>query len=160
MRKLNLVAAMAAVGLSICSAAAQTQAERPGRFAMSPAEGGGFVRLDTETGQMSLCQRRESDWSCRELAEPSRGLDQEIERLRAENQRLRTELRQLEDIMLGDRRADGRHAEGQRGGRGSMEFRLPSEQDLDTAMSYVQRMLRKFREKMKELEAESKGTPL
>ena len=170
MRKLGFVGATAAIALSICSVAAQAQGDRPGRFTMSPAEGGGFIRLDTETGQMSLCQRRESEWSCREVAEPGRGLDQEIERLRAENQRLRTELRQMEDIMLGERqaesrraesrRAEGRRAEGPRGGGGGMELRLPTEQDLDNAMSYVQRMLRKFRDKMKELEAESKGTPL
>jgi hypothetical protein len=37
---------------------------------------------------------------------------------------------------------------------------LPTEQDLDQALSYAQRMLRKFREKMKELETDNRATPL
>ena len=147
------VAALVAV-LIPCLPAGAT-GDRPGRFTMSPADGGGFVRLDTETGRMSLCQRRESDWSCREMAEPDRGLDREVERLRAENQRLKGEIRQMEDILLGDKRADR-----QPGQAPGFEFKLPSEQDIDNAISYAQRMLRKFREKMKELDADAKGTPL
>ena len=86
------------------------------------------------------------------MGDPKRGLDQEIERLRADNQRLKAELRQMEDTMLGDKRAEA--------GPRIPEFKLPSEQDIDTAISYVQRMLRKFREKIKEFETDNKGTPL
>jgi hypothetical protein len=169
MRNIGLsFAAAAVIAASVVGAAAQVPGERSGRYTISPADGGGFVRLDTETGQMSSCQRREGEWTCREMAEPGRGLDQEVERLRAENQRLKGELRQMEDILLGDKRdgsgrSTGRHAEAPRSGRegtGGMELRLPTEQDLDNAMTYMQRMLRKFREKMKEIEADSKGTPL
>ncbi len=146
----------AAVG----GAVAQTAKERPGRYSMSPADGGGFVRLDTETGAMALCQRRDTEWNCREMAEPGRGLGDEVERLRAENQRLKGEIRQMEDIIVGDKRGGGeRRAE-----RPGSTFQLPSEQDVDQAMTYVQRMMRKFREKLKELESETggtgKGTPL
>jgi hypothetical protein len=132
------------------------QGDRPGRYTMSPAEGGGFARLDTETGQMALCLRRDGDWSCREMAEPGRGLNQEVERLRTENQRLKAELRQLEDIALGDRRADA----GPKGDRRGLEFKLPSEKDVDDAMGYVQRMLKKFREKMREVEGDQRAAPL
>lgn len=132
---------------------ANATGERPGRYTMSPAEGGGFARLDTETGQMSLCQRAGTEWSCRDMGDPRRGPDQEIERLRADNQRLKAEIRQMEDTMLGDRRAET-------GPRNTPELKLPSEQDIDSAMTYVQRMLRKFREKIKEFETDSKGTPL
>ena len=39
--------------------------------------------------------------------------------------------------------------------------RLPTEDDVDKAMSYVQRMLKKFREKVRELEDhDKKGTNL
>ena len=149
----------ACLAVTAGGAAAQGLGERPGRFSMSPADGGGFVRLDTETGAMALCQRRDAEWSCREMAEPNRGLGEEVERLRAENQRLKGEIRQMEEIIVGEKRGGGeRRAE-----RPGSTFQLPSEQDVDQAMSYVQRMMRKFREKLKELESDTgggKGTPL
>lgn len=145
----------ACAALFLAAGHAGATGERPGRYTMSPADGGGFVRLDTETGQMSLCQRRDADWSCREMTEPVRGLDQEVDRLRAENQRLKAEIRQMEDIMLGDKRAGSESKD-----RRTPEFKLPTEQDVDTAMTYVQRMLKKFREKMKEIETDQKGMPL
>ena len=128
--------------------------DAPGRYTMSPAEGGGFVRLDTQTGQMSLCNRRDGQWSCLEMAEPARGLSDEVERLRAENRELRAELGRPESATPGAPAPES-HA-----GRPSRRLELPSEQDVDNAMSYVQRMLRKFREKLKEFETDSKGTPL
>ena len=147
---------VAAVG----GAVAQTVGERTGRYSMSPADGGGFVRLDTETGAMALCQRRDAEWNCREMAGPGRGLGDEVERLRAENQRLKGEIRQMEDIIVGDKRGGGERRAERPGGT----FQLPSEQDVDQAMTYVQRMMRKFKEKLKELESDAggdgKGTPL
>lgn len=150
--------AMAALSQSLPT---QIPGEKMGRYSMSPADGGGFARLDTLTGAMSLCQRRDGEWTCREMAEPqqnsNKGLNEEIERLRAENQRLKGEIRQMEEIMLGDRRA---HGAGKGDSRGPA-FKLPTEEEVDQAMSYVQRMLRKFREKLKELETDTgKGTPL
>lgn len=143
------------VVLVASAGAALATGEKPGRYTMSPVEGGGFARLDTETGQMSICQRRDADWSCREMSDPSRGLSLEIERLRTENQRLKGEIRQMEEIMLGQKR-DG----GASPGRPTAEFRLPSEQEVDAAMDYAQRMLRKFRDKLRELEGEAKGLKL
>lgn len=154
MRSHVLRFAVVATTLAVCGPAFAT-GDRPGRYSMSPAEGGGIVRLDTETGQMSLCQRRDGEWACRDMAEPSGGLSAEIERLRAENLRLKAEIRQMEEIMLGDKKDEGTRRQGR-----GLEFKLPSEQDVDSAMDYVSRMLRKFREKMKELEADQKGTPL
>jgi hypothetical protein len=157
-----LAAAMVTGGLGVLailawSPGAGASGDRPGRYTMSPAEGGGFVRLDTDTGRMALCQRREGEWSCREMAEPGRDLEQENGRLRAENQRLKAEIREMEGILLGDKRGD---ASPDRSARGpGAELKLPSEQDIDNVFNYAQRMLRKLREKWKELEAESKGTP-
>jgi len=127
--------------------------EKAGRYTMSPAEGGGFARLDTESGQMSLCQRREGDWSCRDMVDPGRGLDAEIDRLRDENRRLKAELRQKEEMVPG--------GPGQSGSGSG--FKLPTEKEVDAAMDYAQRMLRKFRDRLKDLEGElpeKKGTPL
>jgi hypothetical protein len=157
MRNTIMTGGCAMLALAFWFGPASAAGETPARYTMSPAEGGGFVRLDGETGQMALCQRRDTEWSCREMSEPSGGLSQEVERLRTENQKLKGEIRQMEDIMLGDKQGEG-GAKGDR--RGGLEFKLPTEQDLDSAMSYAQRMLRKFREKMREIDQDQKGTPL
>ena len=137
---------------SVACGNALAAGENASRYSMSPAEGGGFIRLDSETGRMAPCQRQGGEWGCREIAEPDRGPTAEIDRLREENKRLKSEIRQMEDILLSDKRAgtDGK----------AQEFKLPTEQDLDNALSYAQRMLRKFREKMKEFDADTKSTPL
>ena len=57
------LAAASLIMLATASVSAQP-AERPGRFSMAPADGGGFVRLDTDTGAMAICQRTGSDWTC------------------------------------------------------------------------------------------------
>lgn len=164
MRITKRATAIAAVCMAIWAAGSSARAtgDKPGRYSMSPADGGGVIRLDTQTGSMSLCQRAAGgDWSCREMAEPGRGLSEEIDRLRAENQRLKAEIRQMEDIVLGDKRAEAARPQGPATGQGAGPgFNLPTEADVDQAMSYVQRMLRKLREKWKELETEGKGIPL
>lgn len=148
-----VITACAALGISVIAwGAAVAAGESAPRYSMSPAEGGGFIRLDGETGRMALCQRQGGEWGCREIVEPERGPLSEVERLREENKRLKGEIRQMEDILLSEKR-------GGQGGS-SPEFKLPSEQDIDNALSYAQRMLRKFREKMKEFEADTKSTPL
>jgi hypothetical protein len=156
-----------AVALSPAAHAAKDGAEPPARFTMNPAEGGGFVRLDTVTGQMSLCTRKDAQWLCTDMADQGRGLAEEVERLRSENKELKAEIRRMEDIMLGDGKGGGkqadrepspdsrRRAEGPAG-----KYGLPSEQDIDQAIGYMERLYRKFRDKMKDFESDSKGTPL
>ena len=145
--------------LAVCALATSVAAagDPPGRYTMSPAEGGGFVRLDSQTGQMALCRQRDQQWACQDMAAPGPAVGEELARLRTENQTLKSEIRKLEEMMMGDdKRASGRRAE-RPGGEG---FKLPSEQDVDQAMDYLGRMLRKFRDKIKELDGDGKGTQL
>ena len=122
--------------LAVCALATSVAAagDPPGRYTMSPAEGGGFVRLDTQTGQMALCRQRDQQWACQDMPAPGPAVGEELTRLRAENQALKSEIHKLEEMMMGDdKRASGRRAE-RPGGEG---FKLPSEQDVDQAMDYL-----------------------
>ena len=123
--------------------------ERGGRFVMTPVEGG-FLRMDSHTGAVSMCQRMSGKWACEAVADDRRALESEIERLGAENRQLGDAIRRLEE-QLGsgapgdrDRRAD----------RSGQRLQLPSEEDVDRAMSYIQRMMRKFKDKLRELESD------
>lgn len=120
-----------------------------GRFTMHPADGG-FLRLDTQTGQMSMCQRAAGTsggaWNCSMLPDERVALERE-------NQDLKSAVKRLEDLagVAGPRDNDD---------KGPMA-KLPTEDDVDKAMSYVQRMLKKFKEKVRELEdMDKKGTNL
>lgn len=53
---------------------------------------GGYLRLDSQTGQVSLCSQRQVGWACQLAPDDRLVLDSEIARLQGENGRLKKEL--------------------------------------------------------------------
>jgi DnaJ-domain-containing protein 1 len=120
-----------------------------GRYTLTPADGA-FVRLDTQTGEVAICKRQAEQWACDTVAEDRRALQQEIDRLSAENSELKSAVRRLEE-MVG--LPDGEKPKTEKRAETELpKFRLPSEQDIDQAVGYVQRMMKKLKEKLRELE--------
>ena len=156
MRVRTVLAGALVAGLaSAAIAAAPSGEEKPGRFTMQPADGG-FLRLDTVTGDVSLCARAGAgaSFECKPVKD-DRDLQSEIARLAEENKELKAEIKRLEEML------------GLDGGPPSPKPRLelPSEEDVDKALSYLERMFKKFRDKLKEFDSPSsgpngKGTPL
>jgi hypothetical protein len=166
MRRLPI--GMIAGAAAIASAGVAAAQERPGRYTMSPIEGGAFVRLDTETGAMSVCRRSGEAWDCQAMADSSRPLQEETDRLKAQNKELQAEVKRLEETLgLGDRKSgEGEQKRAERpggerpgGDRPGGQFRMPSEDDIDKAIDYVERMFKKFRDKLKDLEGSEKRGP-
>jgi hypothetical protein len=60
-----------------------------GRYTMTPTEGG-FMRLDTRTGAVSLCTATKASVECRLAPDERTALQQEIDRLAKENAELKT----------------------------------------------------------------------
>lgn len=153
-----LAAAAAVAGLGLAAAAAE---EAPGRYTMTPTDGG-FIRLDTKTGAMSLCTGNNGEWACRAMPDDQKMLQERIARLEEENRALKEENRQLEDVMgLGpDKPKEGAGPGAPSDGGPSQPpgkgFKLPSEKDLDQAFDYFEGMLKKFRDRLKKLEEEEK----
>jgi hypothetical protein len=83
MRLLAMTAAM--VGGLAMSASAQEATT--GRYEIE-ASVDGFVRLDTETGAVSHCRRRDDVWRCEILAEDRSAIDAVAAELKALNDRL------------------------------------------------------------------------
>jgi hypothetical protein len=157
MRAQSMILALALLSLGAASSAAQ---ERQGRYTLSPAENG-FVRLDTVTGAMSLCSRKEQAWTCEPMDDKAKALREQVEQLTAENRALRAEIDRLEKAQPGDRDGSGQAFRQERPGNRS--FDLPSEQDVDRALDYVERIYKKFRDRLRQLEQEEhqrKGTAL
>jgi hypothetical protein len=158
----HVLAGAVAGSLALVAAASVALAqERPGRYSMSPVEGG-FVRLDTETGAMSHCKAQPKEaaasgqWTCQPMGDTAA----DLRKLETENKDLRAEVKRMEDLLglNGDKpKSDDKHAEQRPGGPGA-PFNLPSEQEVDKALSYMERMVKKFHDTMKRLEgATAKG---
>ena len=95
--RLNLTFPPAAATLMLClcaigAAHAEPNPDREnGRFAMSPLPDG-VMRLDTRTGDVSICSNTGTGWACYAVLDERAALDAEIGRLQADNEKLKSEL--------------------------------------------------------------------
>jgi hypothetical protein len=65
----------------LAGTAAGEETKPVNRFAVQPSDDG-FVRLDTQTGAVSHCGRRQGVWFCEKLVEDQTAIEQEIDALR------------------------------------------------------------------------------
>lgn len=149
--------AAASLGLALAMGLATplaAQDGKPGRYTMSPTDGG-FVRLDTLTGEMSLCRRTGDTWGC-EPMDDSDAADRgsELAELRRENERLKAEIERLDDMLgLGD---DGGAKPAPNVAPG---LRLPTEKQIEDTLDYFTNIMKKFQERLKDLEQGSERAP-
>ena len=123
-----------------------------GRYTLTPADNG-FVRLDRQTGAMSFCTKAGPDWACNPMADSADHLKTEVERLESENKSLKTDKKNLEE-MLGmadpSKPAMPGEAAPLPGPGGAMP--VPTEKDVDKVFDYFEGMVKKLRERIKRLE--------
>ena len=120
-----------------------------GRYSMSPV-GDGVIRLDTRTGAVSTCSNGAAGWACYAVPDERAALDAEIGRLQADNERLRAQLAARESTVTGkidealpretlpktdSLKPEPKVAEGER----KIEIPLPSDQDIDRMVSFLER---------------------
>jgi hypothetical protein len=117
-----------------------------GRYALSQTADG-VIRLDTRTGAVSSCNNSPSGWACYVVPDERKAMDEEVGRLQAENEKLKAELASREPaakvdeaLPKSDKRAAPKTAEGDR----KIEIPLPSDQDVDRVMSFLERAWRKL----------------
>ena len=127
-------------------AAAQDQS---GRYTLTPKDGG-YVRLDTQTGQVSTCSGPADNLVCRSAPDERLAMQGEVDRLTAENDTLRKELEEAK-AKIGLTGTDGNPG----------ELTVPSDQDVDKAFNFIERMIKRFKGLIEELRKESaEPTPL
>jgi len=111
-----------------------------GRYALSQAADG-VIRLDTRTGAVSNCSNSGTGWACYVVPDERKAMDEEIGRLQAENEKLKAQLASRESAAATPKSEDGpKTAEGDR----KIEIPLPSDQDVDRVMSFLERAWRKL----------------
>ncbi|HML07510.1 MAG TPA: hypothetical protein VK430_05195 [Xanthobacteraceae bacterium] len=87
-----LAVVIAGVCLTVPAVAADDTPENDeGRYTFSKVADG-FVRLDTQTGEVSLCRQRTVGWACEAVPEDRAVLENEIARLRRENAALKKDI--------------------------------------------------------------------
>lgn len=154
-KNVTRIAAPALLALAMTLPAAAQVREAPGRYTMQPVDGG-FLRLDTQTGAVAMCRPGAGGTVNCQPSEGDQGLPGEFARLRAENIELKAEVKRLEGIAG----LSGRTGP-QINSQPPEKLQLPTEQDVDQALDYVERMYKKFRDRLRNLEGSGKpGTPL
>lgn len=120
-----------------------------GRFSMTPIPEG-VLRLDTRTGTVSTCTKNDAGWACYAVPDERSALDAEIGRLQAEVEKLKGQLAAGPTVSgkIGEalpksdslKKAEPKLAEGER----KIEIPLPSDQDVDRVMSFLERAWRRL----------------
>ncbi len=143
------LSALALAGVALVAVPGPKAEEGGGRYSMTPTPNG-VVRLDKETGAMSLCTGAAGQWSCQDMNDSQRTLTAEIDRLRAENKSLKDQLDHVDqNLGLNDNGSDAPKP----------KFTLPTEQDVDRAFDYLEAMAKRIHERLDKLQEQQERGP-
>lgn len=154
-------AALIAIGGGLVAAQSAPDGEN-GRYSMTPIPEG-VLRLDTRTGTVSTCTKNGAGWACYAVPDERAALDAEIGRLQADVEKLKGQLaagptvsgKIDEALPKSDplKKAEPKAAEGDR----RIEIPLPSDQDVDRVMSFLERAWRRLIEMANRVQKDVSG---
>ena len=143
MRQIALV-----VPMLLLPALAGAQTDEPSRYRLERTPEG-YVRMDTRTGEMSICRENSGELVCKAAVNESPASQGEVDRLRAE-------MKALEDRLAGLKALEERVVKLENSLAARLENSLPTEEDFNKTMGYMERFFRKFMEIVKDFEGGSK----
>lgn len=109
-----------------------------GRYSFSSVSDG-MLRLDSRTGQVSLCSKREAGWACQIVPDERAALETEIGRLQSENAALKKEM-----IARGIPLPAGMSKPESATKSDELSLKLPSDADLERVMSFFEKAWRRL----------------
>ena len=133
MRHAATIATLVA-GTAIAGIALAAEAER---YRLEKSETG-YVRMDTQSGEMSMCEERAAQLVCRVAADERSAFQADVERLEKKVNSLEDRVEKLESSLTA-----------------RLENSLPSEKDFEKTMSYMERFFRGFMAIVKDFEGEN-----
>ena len=135
-------------------AAEGTPDSENGRYTFSPTANG-LMRLDTKSGTVSNCSNSAAGWACYAVPDERKALDEEIGRLQTENEKLKAQLASRDGVASPktDNKMDDKQVDGQR----KIEIPLPSDQDMDRVMSFLQRAWKRLVEMANQMQKDVSG---
>lgn len=128
------------VSALLASATFPAKAEEAGRYALEKSPTG-YVRMDTQTGEMSICEEREGQLVCKLAADERAAFQDELDRLQSKITGLEQRLAALENNPVL-----------------KPQNLLPTEEEFKRSLGYMERFFRKFLDIVREADKES-GTP-
>jgi hypothetical protein len=157
-----IAAILCLVGIGAAAAQPMPETEN-GRYVLSPVPDG-VIRLDTRTGAVSTCNNSGTGWACYAVPDERAALDAEIGRLQADNEKLKAKLAAGEPTVTGKideplpktdslKPAEPKVAEGER----KIEIPLPSDRDMDRAMSFIEQAWRRLVEMANRMQKDVSG---
>ncbi|AMS44199.1 hypothetical protein [Aminobacter aminovorans] len=114
--------------------AAETQ-----RYQMEKTDKG-YVRMDTQTGEMSICEERDNQLVCKLAADERSALQDELGRVQSELKALDERIVKLENSLTAQ-----------------LESKLPTEEEFQKSIGYMERFFRSFMGIVKDMEKEDQA---
>jgi hypothetical protein len=129
--------------MPLLPAAALAQGATPdsenGRYSFNQTPEG-LLRLDSRTGQVSVCAKRAAGWACETVPDERAALETEIGRLQNENVALKKEM-----IARGVALPNGVRAPDKDGEKkNELVLKIPSDAELDRVMTFFEKMWRRL----------------
>jgi hypothetical protein len=158
---LSLSIAAASVSIAGGALAQPLPDTENGRYVLQPS-GDGVVRLDTRTGAISNCANSPSGWACYMAPDERNAMDEEIGRLQAENEKLKAQLAsaaagKTDDAIPKPDKPDAPKAQGEGQGERKIEIPLPSDEDMDRVMSFLQRAWQRLIDMASRMQKDASG---
>ncbi|CAM5301439.1 hypothetical protein MAUB1S_05262 [Mycolicibacterium aubagnense] len=117
--------------------AAPALAEDASRYKLEKTNDG-YVRMDTQTGAMSICNERDGQLVCRVAADERTAFQDDIDRLQGTVKALDERVTKLENSLTA-----------------RLESKLPSEEEFNKTMGYMERFVRGFMGIVKDMDKET-----
>lgn len=124
----------------LASVALPAQAEEAGRYTLEKS-GTGYVRMDTRTGEMSICEERGGQLVCKLAADERAAFQDELDRLQSKLTGLEQRLATVENNPVL-----------------RPQNLLPTEEEFQRSLGYMERFFRKFLDIVKDMDTD-KATP-
>ncbi len=140
MRGLMMVLVVATAGITAPALAQTTPDTENGRYTFSTVPDG-LMRLDTRTGQVSLCAKQDAGWACNMVPDERAALDNEIARLQRENGAMKKDML-ARNLPLPSGVSGAPPSAQQR--ELSVKVPLPSDAEVDRVMSAFEKMWRRL----------------
>jgi hypothetical protein len=139
-RLIALLALAAAAGGPAALAQTAVPDSENGRYTFNQVADG-MLRLDTRTGQVSLCAKKDTGFACNTVPDERAALENEIARLQRENGVLKKDML-ARNLPLPGGVGGAPSAEQQR--ELNLKVPLPSDAEIDRAMSAFEKIWRRL----------------